>query len=166
VTDEITNTEDIIDSRSVIDRVADLLDSLTMEYDEYVEEVQGQFDEIGEVAGTTPGIPGPDVLNFLDWLGRTAGDCEHTYQDEAKEYTALTDLARQGEECGDWAYGEALIRGTHFTSYAEELAEDTGAINSEARWPLTHIDWEAAANQVKTDYMSIDFDGTEYWMRA
>jgi hypothetical protein len=28
------------------------------------------------------------------------------------------------------------------------------------------IDWESTASNVEADYMSVDFDGTEYLMRA
>lgn len=49
--------------------------------------------------------------------------------------------------------------------YAETLAEDIGAIDRNAGWPLMHIDWEAAADALKMDYRQVDYDGVAYWMR-
>lgn len=86
--------------------------------------------------------------------------------DGAEELAALEKLADQCEGYGDWEYGETLIADSYFTSYAEELAEDIGAIKRDAEWPLRHIDWEAAAEELKADYMAVDFDGETFWMRA
>ena len=53
----------------------------------------------------------------------------------------------------------------HFKDYAEDLAHDIGAINRDMSWPLTHIDWSAAADELKQDYAAIDIAGTTYWYR-
>lgn len=83
---------------------------------------------------------------------------------EARALLAAIDaLAEEGIE--DWQYGATLIHEDHFTAYAEELADDIGAVNREASWPLTHIDWEAAAESLKQDYTEVDFRGTTYYAR-
>jgi hypothetical protein len=66
----------------------------------------------------------------------------------------------------DWPHGETLIRDDHFEDYARELAEDIGAIDRDATWPNTCIDWEQAANDLRVDYTSADLNGTTYWARA
>lgn len=76
------------------------------------------------------------------------------------------EVREQADGCSDWKYGEALIRDSYFATYAEELASDIGAIDRNAKWPLSHIDWEAAADELKMDYTAIDFDGVEYWIRS
>ncbi|ALA48187.1 hypothetical protein AU152_gp74 [Mycobacterium phage Phlei] len=63
---------------------------------------------------------------------------------------------------GDW-YPVTLIRDSYFTTYAQELAEDIGAFNSNAPWPLNRIDWSAAADDLKMDYATVDYDGVDYW---
>ena len=65
---------------------------------------------------------------------------------------------------GDW-YPTDLIRDSYFEDYARELAEDIGAIDSRASWPLTHIDWPAAAAALQQDYTSVEFAGVTYWIR-
>ena len=66
----------------------------------------------------------------------------------------------------DWEHGETLIRDSYFEEYAQELAESCGMVNASAQWPARCIDWEQAASELKMDYMSVDFDGIEYWIRA
>ena len=65
---------------------------------------------------------------------------------------------------GDW-YPVTLIRASYFTTYAQELAEDTGAIDSNAAWPNNCIDWERAARELRVDYSSVDFDNVKYLYR-
>jgi len=33
-------------------------------------------------------------------------------------------------------------------------------------WPFSYIDWEAAADALRQDYLMVDFDGVNYWIRA
>lgn len=65
---------------------------------------------------------------------------------------------------GDW-YPVTLIRDSYFEDYAEELAEDIGAINRDASWPLGCIDWAKAARELQMDYSSAEYDGVTYWYR-
>lgn len=68
--------------------------------------------------------------------------------------------------CADWRYGETMIRADHFTKYAQELAEDIGAIDANACWPLSFIDWEAAATELQMDYTQVEFLGYTYYVRS
>jgi hypothetical protein len=115
---EISNSEDVIDSREVIKRIEEL-------------EEQEERDESEE-----------DELKALKSLA-----------DEASGYAA------------DWQYGETLIRDSYFKEYAQELADDIGAVNSNAGWPNSCIDWDEAARQLQQDYTEVDFDGVSYWIR-
>lgn len=79
----------------------------------------------------------------------------------------LADLQGMGGDeqwRGHW-YPLILIRDSHFRDYAEELADDIGAIPKDAGWPLTCIDWEQAARELRYDYSAIDIDGATYWTR-
>jgi hypothetical protein len=122
MTDEITNMQNIIDSRDIIARI---------------EELESRKAE-----------------------GETLDD------DEAHELEKLAELASEVEPYApDWRYGSGLIRDSYFTEYAQELAEDLGAVNRDMSWPYTCIDWDAAADELKQDYTSVDFNGVEYWIR-
>lgn len=153
--------DDYIDSRDVIERMEELESELTDahddEYDEWVNSDRVPDDEGDEVPQSFDG--------WLKWVHDTGPG--HLYWDEVDEYLALKGLTDEARDySADWVHGEQLIRADKFAEYAEELASDIGAIDRNARWPLNHIDWEAAAEELKIDYTSVDFDGTEYLMRC
>lgn len=84
--------------------------------------------------------------------------------DDAERYRALKTLESDVEAyASDNVKYTTLISDTYFEQYAELLAEDIGAIDRNAKWPLNHIDWEAAANELKQDYTSVEFEGVEFW---
>lgn len=63
--------------------------------------------------------------------------------------------------------GETMVPEHMFTEYAEQLAEDCGDYNSrDAKWPYTCIDWEKAANDLKQDYSTVTYQGTDYYVRS
>ncbi len=124
MTREISNYDDVIDSRDVIARIEEL------------EALQAD--------------PEGDGLD----------------DDEAHELEALRALAEEASGYAeDWTYGETLIRDSYFVTYAQELAEDIGAIDRDAKWPNTCIDWDQAARELQVDYTSVSFDGVDYWVR-
>lgn len=139
----ISNGEDIIDSRDIIARIEEL--------------------ELFHGDGCTAECTcTSDAVN---------NECEHEGcpdEDEHQELDALKALADEAQGySSDWSYGAALIRDSYFEEFAEDEAENIGAINPQAApWPLNHIDWEAAANELKHDYCRVDFDGVDYWIRA
>lgn len=134
----ICNTDDIIDSRDIIDRIEELEDLCANNDGEELAP-----DENGEVE--------------YDGVNLTS---------EYEELITLREVAKQGEQVADdWEHGEAMIHEDYFTEYAEELADDIGAIDANASWPLCCIDWDAAAEQLKVDYDEIDFDGHTYYIR-
>lgn len=113
---------------------------------ERIEELEDTitFDDEGE------GIPDPDtdpdLIDELNTLRGIAADAEN--------------------EVADWQYGATFIPEHRFTEYAQQLAEDIGAIDPNAEWPLTYIDWEAAALALQQDYSAFTFDGFDYLARA
>ncbi len=120
----IDNSADIIDSRDVIERIAELRST--------VEE---------------------DGIDGLD-------------DGERHELAALEALAEEAEGYApDWQYGETLIRDSYFKAYAMELADDIGAVDLNASWPMSCIDWDQAARELQMDYTAVTFDGVDYWIR-
>lgn len=142
MTKTIDNSEDIIDSRDVIARI---------------EELEG---ELADLVGDVPMSDSTaEQAEAIEALGRWKDD----YGDELDQLKAL---AEQGEGYGDWEYGETLIRESYFEDYAQDLAYDLGAVKKDSQWPNNHIDWAAAANELKIDYTELDFGGVSYLMRA
>lgn len=111
-----------------------------------------------------------DVLDSRNILERLA-ELESTEDRDEEENTELATLTALIDEidqnAGDSARdGVTLIRDSYFEDYARELAEDIGAIDRNAGWPNSYIDWEAAADALKQDYSTVDFDGVDYWVRS
>lgn len=84
-------------------------------------------------------------------------------KDEEEE---LDELETIESEVSGFRHGETMIDERDFTEYAEQLADDLGYTDGDAKWPFTHIDWEAAAEELKQDYITITYQGTDYYVRA
>lgn len=112
-----------------------------------IEQIQEELDELADaVSGERP-----DTDEYAD------------LRDELQSLKAFADQG--ANNAPDWEYGEGCIRDSYFVEYAQQLADDIGAIDAKADWPLSYIDWDAAAEALKMDYTEIDFDGVTYWVR-
>lgn len=58
--------------------------------------------------------------------------------------------------------GVYFIDEDYFVEYAKELAYDIGVVSDDLAWPCTHIDWDAAADELRMDYTEVEFDGNSY----
>lgn len=65
----------------------------------------------------------------------------------------------------DFRHRGTMIECDSFTDYARQYAEDVGAIESDARWPCNHIDWDKAAEELATDFTEVEYQGTSYYVR-
>lgn len=174
---DINNRQDIMDSRDVIARIEELQDeqdSLVEEYNDAKEEADDAAEESGDEWQATERLC--NAINALasfwdinpeevDSAVDALDNASDSFNGE-EELVTLKAFASGLENYGDWDHGETLIRASYFTEYAEQLADDIGAIDRDAKWPLDHIDWEAAAEALKIDYTESEFDGVTYYMRA
>jgi hypothetical protein len=115
-----------------------------------------ELDELEERQALVDSLSDPETQVVED-------DTEPLDEEETERLEALRELR---SEIPDWSYGETMIPVDDFEEYAEELAEDIGAIDREARWPLNHIDWKAAARELSHDYTEVTLDGVDYYVRA
>jgi hypothetical protein len=147
---EFDNSSDVIDSRDVIARR---------------EELEGELEALRDAEDAADAETVQDVRSAKLKVVRAAmREWEDEHGDELK---ALVELCDEGEGYGDWEHGETLVRDSHFRDFAEQLAEDIGAVKHGMQWPMNHIDWDAAAEALQqVDYHQVDFDGVTYWVRA
>lgn len=129
---DISNQDDIIDSRDVIARIEEIQEEMNPDND-------------------------PDLNTNIT---------NNDWQNLSDELAVLQDLAEEGSASPDWEYGETLIRDSYFKTYAQDLAEDIGAVNTDSTWPNNCIDWEEAASELQIDYSCIEYDGVDYWIRS
>lgn len=85
-------------------------------------------------------------------------------EDEADELAYIRDVI---ESIGTDAASEGitLIRDGYFQDYTEEYARDMIGDKIDD-WPMTCIDWDAAGNELKSDYSCVDFGDETYWYRS
>ena len=125
IMDEIYNTEDIIDTRDVIERISKL--------ENLIDEAE----------------PNDDI------------------EAEREELDALIGLQNSADKSPDWPNGEILISESYFPEYCQELCKDIGDLPRDLPWYIeNHIDWDGVAEDIRIDYMEIDFDGVTYLIRA
>lgn len=107
-----------------------------------------------------------DLIEWLEAFEDEYEDAEPSDMDEDDRYIAdeIERLADDG--ITEWEYGATLIREDAFEAYAQELAEDIGAIDRNAGWPLYCIDWKRAARELAQDYSCVTFLGHDYYVRS
>ena len=143
----ISNSDDIIDSRDIIERIAELESTRAFLQDKVEEAtLEPDFDADASEAA--------DALAAWD-------------EENQSELDALRAFAAEGADYfSDWPHGETLIRDSYFETYAQELHEDINGSGKGNDWPFTCIDWERAAHELQYDYSSVEFDGVTYWGRS
>lgn len=82
-----------------------------------------------------------------------------------EEREQIEEISEIESACEDFHHGATLILERDFEEYAQEFAEDIGAIDSEASWPLGCIDWKQAASELATDYSLVNYQGNTYYVR-
>ena len=146
---EISNTDNIIDSRDVIARF---------------EELEGERDALQEaVDEAREALEEGEKLDLFD----AEKELDEWNSENEEEYEALKSLCEDGESyASDWSFGATLIHEDYFTDYAEQLCRDIGDIpNDLPDYIACNIDWDGVAQDLKVDYTEIDFDGQTYLVR-
>jgi hypothetical protein len=80
---------------------------------------------------------------------------------DADERERLVELRAFEASIPDW---HSLIHEDDFEAYARSTAEDTSSIDTSV-WPATCIDWERAADELRSDYTSYEIDGVTFYGR-
>lgn len=180
--------EDVFDSRDVVELIEELESELPAPdnadareeppkdaphgYSVEGEAVDAQDAEGGEPTDvyrwTNPG--GKQSTKLFATRAEAWEDAARVAEDDGWEDDRkfLMDLLALQDDQGaaDWHHGETFIRESHFEKYAQELADDIGAIPKDAAWPCTCIDWEQAANELKHDYSAIEIADTTFYYRS
>lgn len=149
---EYNRYKDILDIRDIIELFEEIEGNLVNKYNDQFEAHEQH-------------ITDSDDKLFQAWVSQLEDDTE------AEEFILVSSLLDNLKGCGgdeqwrgDW-YPITLIRDDYFEEYAQELAEDIGAIDRNAAWPNNCIDWTQAAKELEMDYSSVDFDNIPYLYR-
>lgn len=150
----------ILDTRDLYKRQQELQSDLSDLEDElldaknYVEEAVDEGEDHSDDCDC-------DLCEEVRRCEEALADWKDEYEEELKELDSL-----ELEIGSEFMHGTTLIDVDDFEEYAEELAEDIGAIDRNASWPAYHIDWEAAAKDLSQDYSVCTYEGIDYYYRA
>ena len=163
---EISNTDNVLDSRDIIDRIEYLeseRESLTDEVDKAQETLDDlDSDDFEEVSAFEAAED--EARRELATAQANVKDWDES--DEGQELAKLKAFAEEAEGYAeDWRHGATLIHEDYFEDYARDLAAEGDYDMKNEQWPYTCIDWTQAAEELKQDYTSVDFDGETYWVR-
>lgn len=139
---EPTKHDDLIDSRYLI---------------EYIDELVSERDDLREA------ISDSETSEEREQAEAALAEWE---AENLKDLESVEAFAEDCENCADdWVHGVALIAESYFQEYAKQLAEDIGAVDRDAPWPLSRIDWDAAADDLKQDYTAVEWDDCTFFVR-
>jgi len=157
----ITNQDDIIDSREIIERIEELEG-----------ERQALFDAVEEARAAYKYHDSDDTKSTPEWSDLVEARKALADWEGDEELTILKALADEAEpESSDWIHGESLIRRSHFVDYIAEIIHDCYEMPKQMQsgeWPWRHvqINYEDAAQEAEQDYAVVYFDGIEYLIRS
>ena len=147
---EITNNEDVIDSRDIIARI---------------DELEDMFQACQHCMEDLPLNPDHRDDNFTELYDCPACGGEIMSEEEREELDSLEAVKNECEGYSDWKYGEALINEMYFTEYCMDMLKDCGDLPQDIPDYIV-IDEEQTAENLKVDYIEVDFDGIAYLMRS
>jgi hypothetical protein len=147
----VLNSDDVIDSRDVIDQIASL---------------ESTLEDLGiDVSKLDTSLAEAELDVYLDRMEESHKGEEAFDRDSVRSYITLKALADEAEGYAeDWQHGATLIRDSYWVDYCREMIADIGDLPREMPAYIA-IDWEKTADNLKPDYTSVEFDGQTYWIR-
>lgn len=155
---DISNSEDILDSRDIIERINEL------------ERERDNWQEDNELPDYIPGDSEKDLerIKAEKWTDEQSDKwTEWDESEEGEELKALLKLQDEAEGyASDWIYGATLIRKTYFVEYCKDLVNDIGDMPKNLPGYIeNNINWQGVADDLEIDYTEVDYDGVEYLVR-
>jgi len=140
----ITSTDNVITRHDIEERIEEL--------ETIRSDLQDTYDD--ESVAESDGAP-----NDMNEAEEALTDFDNS--DDGKELIALKELLDDIGGCDE------LINDSYFLDYIKDVIDDCYEINTSSDWPYRHmtIDYEAAAEEAKQDYTSVDFFGQTFWAR-
>lgn len=83
-------------------------------------------------------------------------------EDEQEE---LAELENMESEISEWRDGETLIHEDNWIDYVKVFLEDCGDIPRDLPWYIA-IDWKETADNLKSDYSEIEYQGNTYYYHS
>lgn len=146
-----------LDTRDLVEKREELRQEILDAFNEEFETEFADFEELPTLAGDDLG----EVDNEVEEQEKLE-DFKNLWESELEDIQAIDDIE---DVVSEFYSGEVLIREDYFTDYVKDLLEDCGYIPKDfPSW--IEIDWEATADNVRQDYMEVEYEGRYYLFRA
>ena len=87
---------------------------------------------------------------------------------EEDEIVEITDIEKLEEEVSssEWDFGITFISEDEFEDYCKQLVEDCGYLSKELPFFISsNIDWAGVADDLRVDYLEVEYQGVTYLFR-
>lgn len=168
--DNISASSKYIDGRAVEDRIEEL-ESEVDDFERVATEAGWTFHQDGsEWVATGPDNDDSPGNEYRDESRDIVVVC--AAEDAGARWTSLTDveelddlraLRDESRGYGGWP-NCTLVNEDRWIEYVQEVADGLGGVNDE--WPHRHIDWDAAAEELREDFIEVLFGSTSFLMRT
>lgn len=129
------------------------------EADQYDSDIYDKEEEITEAKDELEEEDATDEQVALELKISELEDELTAIKDEGESIMTLRD------DCSDYARGSNLISESVFGEYCEEFAYDTGEISRDSQMAF-YVDWDKYAEDMKMDYTTITFEGTDFYVQG
>jgi hypothetical protein len=167
---DISTCSKYIDGRSVEARIEELERELS-DYEDEANEAGWEFRKEGDewvaIGPDSDGAPGNEYRDeSRDVVVLAAAEeagARWTSLTDLEELDDLRQLRDEAQGYGGWPQC-TLINEDNWIDYAQQMADDLGGVTD--GWPHRHIDWEAAADELKQDYTEVRFGSASFYLRT
>lgn len=163
---DISNSDDIIDSRDVEKRI----DELEGERESVLDQAKDSVYPSDDVPGKW-GFTGCDSDSYPDEESaiKAAKEQAESAWNDSSDGDELENLKALRDDlegyCPDWRHGVTLIRESYWVEYCKEYIKDCCSLNEIPQILQDNINWDGVAEDLQQDYTSGDYDGVTYWAR-
>lgn len=141
--------------------VNDFIDAFNDWVDDQQDELEGE--ELEEFEAFLPNVD--NATDIIDLDMKDLGEFGSNWATEQTDIESLSQFIDELNGYGDFDHGETIIHENEFTEYCKQLCIDCGDVSKDLPHYIS-IDWDDTAENLKVDYMSAEWEGHTYYMRA
>lgn len=154
----------IFDTRELAERLEELQNEREA-LDEAAQNAKEEWDNAKEDQERNPELWTMEQIEEFEEAYNSADKALEDWDWDSDNKEELDELENLESEISEWAYGATLIDESDFVEYCQELLEDIGDIPRDMPGYIV-IDWDATADNLKADYITVTYQGTDYLVRA
>lgn len=138
--------QDIIDTRDLIEKRSELMQSILESFLETFEHYKDLTNEFEDILS--------EEEEIQSW--------KEDWEDELEQIEEINKI--EDSIGSEFDYGCTLVSEDYWEDYVEDLLVEIGYLPKDLpSW--IEIDWEATANNVKVDYIEVEYQGQTYYGR-